>query len=167
MLMVLVVRTLAMGHFGLNLGVAAPALGAHSKACQARLEGDEDGQEDGERTSVHWPNLRQTVEGSQANLSVRTALGTRSTPNLKCLLRGDGAFSGPPPQIRSSHDPTGSPAARGTPALLTAGMPWPHGQSSRRRGARSGQRRSRPPDPEHGCRGAPPAHPRSRRRNSR
>jgi hypothetical protein len=53
------------------LGVAATAIRAHREACQARLEGDEDGQEDGEGTAVHGViigNLCGSVKRSWASM---------------------------------------------------------------------------------------------------
>jgi hypothetical protein len=53
------------------LGVAATAIGAYREACQARLEGDEDGQEDGEGTAVHGViigNLCGSVKRSWASM---------------------------------------------------------------------------------------------------
>ena len=48
------------------LSMAAPATGAHCEACQARLKSDEKGQEDGEGTSDHWRDNRQSVGIGQA-----------------------------------------------------------------------------------------------------
>ncbi len=95
MLVVFVVPTLAMGRLSLgsDLSVAASTIGTDRKARQTRLEGDEDGQEDGERTSDHWRDNRQTGGVSQAKLRFRAISTEMRTQNLRGLLREKGSLS--------------------------------------------------------------------------
>lgn len=149
------------------LGVAATAIRAYREACQARLEGDEDGQEDGEGTAVHGVIIGNLCESVKRSWALMCTLSRYQRRFWRVYCVEEALSGGHGRGCRPSHEPTGSPAARGTPAPLTATMPWLHGQSSRHRGARSARRRFRPPDPEHGYRGASPVHPRLRRRHSR